>query len=131
MMAHERVVCSQCKTVIRQCRCRLGAHNVTYEVCNKCKIKTFDAAALAFREKVVALREAYKAVGFETADDPYQSQGFLVVRPERAQGHKIVFVAPSHSSDLIFLAFGGSLNTGRAYPKLAALELVTKFVREE
>lgn len=130
-MAHERVVCSQCKAVIRQCRCIAGAHNVTYEVCNKCKIKMFDAAAFAFREKVVALREAYKAVGFETADDPYQNQGFLVVRPERAKGHMVVFVAPGHSPDLVFLAFGGSLNTGTAFPKLTALELVTEFVQEE
>lgn len=33
---HEKVVCSVCKAVIRQCRCP-GPHPVTYEVCAKCK----------------------------------------------------------------------------------------------
>jgi hypothetical protein len=39
MSRHYKVVCSECDTVIGQCRCPSPTKRTTYEVCKDCKEK--------------------------------------------------------------------------------------------
>ena len=39
MSGHGKVICSECRSIISQCRCMEDHKNITYEVCDKCKGK--------------------------------------------------------------------------------------------
>ena len=76
------------------------------------------------------------ALGFTITSDAYQGRGFLVRRCSAdweysyARGHRFLYVAHLEEGR-VWLAHGGSQNTGLGYPTIEALGKIVSFASEE
>lgn len=59
---HEKVLCSECKALIRQCRCP-GPHPVRYEVCAVCRMARARVARRDVRPGIFALVFGFGLLG--------------------------------------------------------------------
>lgn len=81
-------------------------------------------------------RETLVSLGFRIVADAYQPRGFLVQRLSEdweysyARGHRFLYVAALEEGR-VWLAHGGSQNTGLGYPTIEALGEIVRFALAE